>query len=126
MSLMAGVPSLADLLSTYFGFVSAVTGEKSSGTGGALRLPVVQLALFVSMMGFAVLMYFAASRPTRNPAKQANSQALKNNVPVVSSSGFLTLEPALKRQTAIGPTVSSTRANSSSTSTSCRASTLKA
>jgi hypothetical protein len=52
---------------------------------------------------------FAAN--LRNPAKHASSQASKNNFSVVSSSGLLMFDPALNRQTSIGPMLFSTSAN---------------
>jgi hypothetical protein len=84
MSLMAG----ADLLSTYFGFVSAVTGEDSSGTDGALRLPVVQLALFVSMMSFAVLMYV---HPPAWPEERSSSGSDARSLTLIVVISFLSL-----------------------------------
>jgi len=50
------MPAIADLLSTCFEFVSAVTGGVSNGVD-ASRLPVVQLALLVLLMGFAGLIH---------------------------------------------------------------------
>ena len=68
MRLMASVPALADLLSTYFGFVGAVTGDDANGVE-ASRLPVVQLAL--SLTGFAGLIY---AQPLVWPGERLSSR----------------------------------------------------
>ena len=67
MRLMASVPALADLLSTYFGFVGAVTGGDANGVE-ASRLPVVQLAL---LTGFAGLIY---TQPLVWPGERLSSR----------------------------------------------------
>src|SRR4051794_10805064 len=87
MSLMAGAPSLTDLVSTYFCFVSAVAGDDTNGTA-ALPLPVVQLALFVLVLGFAVLL---RAHPLVWPNERSPSDGDAQSVILIVMISFLSL-----------------------------------
>ena len=76
MSLVAGAPAIADLLSSYVGSLRFVTEWGSSWIGGALPLPDVRLAFVALLTGFAVLAHADLADPAGDQPSPIDAPSL--------------------------------------------------